>query len=427
MGRERHACKYHPDLNVARRCYQCRAYICNDCIIKHDHHLFCSNGCVFRYQLQKYLPKLRINRENLIMALLLLAVQVVFFFLLDSRLERVELIENYTTGPPAVLAPDSFFVHDSGYNVTGHYAAVFGNAPAGSIVGLWRDGRFIASQVSGRKGYRFENQSLRIGKNGFMLWSLLDDGSSQLVDSFTIRFQSRQIARSLRPVDRVPTDQKIVALTFDAGSIRFGATEILHILRTKEVRCTFFLTGQFMRRFPDLVDEIATDDHEVGNHTWSHPHLTNYANGRDPSTLTGVTQKTLAAQLARADSMYESISGRCMEPFWRAPFGELNNEILRWAALEGYRHIGWSPGCDTWDWVADPESELYRTGPQILEKLLEKADSGKLNGAVVLMHLGSDRKDDFPFMMLPKLIDELHERGYRIVTISQLLQLNVTT
>ena len=78
---------------------------------------------------------------------------------------------------------------------------------------------------------------------------------------------------------------------------------------------------------------------------------------------------------------------------------------------------------DTMDWVADKSSEVYHTADEIAAKLLKKAHSngGEFNGAVILMHLGTNRQDDFPHKKLPDIIEGLEAEGYRLCTVTELM------
>ena len=82
--------------------------------------------------------------------------------------------------------------------------------------------------------------------------------------------------------------------------------------------------------------------------------------------------------------------GKGMAPLWRAPFGEHNAEIRRWAAEQGYWHVGWTggrSGLDGLDWITDPRARGYQPAERLLARLVQHAE----NGGIVLLHLGSDR------------------------------------
>jgi peptidoglycan/xylan/chitin deacetylase (PgdA/CDA1 family) len=191
-----------------------------------------------------------------------------------------------------------------------------------------------------------------------------------------------------------------------------------------------FLTGQFIRVHPDWVRRIVADGHEVGNHLDTHPHLTTYQTNHRQQTLPGVTREFLIGELRRAEESFRSLAGKPMAPFWRAPFGEHNGEIRAWAAEAGYRHVSWTRGAgtaedlDTRDWVADRSSRIYRSREEIAALLLafgNRQPEG-LNGGIVLMHLGTHRRTDRPHESLPEILKALQEQGYRLVTVSELLQ-----
>jgi peptidoglycan/xylan/chitin deacetylase (PgdA/CDA1 family) len=220
-------------------------------------------------------------------------------------------------------------------------------------------------------------------------------------------------------LSRGPRDRREVLLSFDAGSSDRGAREILAALRDKGIQTTIFLTGDFIRRNPDLTRRIAGDGHEVGNHTDTHPHLTTYARDGRQATRPGVDRWFLVAELGRTARAYEETTGQKMAPLWRAPFGEHNEEIRRWAAEAGYWHVGWTggrAGLDGLDWVSDPRSKAYRTSDRVVESLVERAE----NGGIILLHLGSDR-DDPVALRIPKLIEGLSSRGFHFARASEFL------
>jgi len=211
-----------------------------------------------------------------------------------------------------------------------------------------------------------------------------------------------------------------IVLSFDAGSTDRGAAEILDALRGRGIRTTVFLTGQFIRRYPELARQIASDGHEVGNHTFDHPHLTTYAVDGRQRTRPGVTEELLRRELEQTAALYREVTGRDMAPLWRAPFGEENGEILGWAESLGYRHVSWTHGggrnMDSLDWVSDPESPRYRTSDRVISRILASARPGN----IILMHLGSER-DDPVADHLPRLLDTLSSEGYRFSTASELI------
>jgi len=218
-----------------------------------------------------------------------------------------------------------------------------------------------------------------------------------------------------------------VALTFDGGSDAGDTSHVLAVLSESGAPATFFLTGDFIRRNPDLVRRIAAAGHEVGNHTWSHPHLTAWERTGRHDTLEGVDRELVQRELSATARAYEQVTGRSMAPLWRAPYGEVNADLLRWAATAGWRHIGWSRDergdrrtLDSLDWVADRGSRNFLTSTQIIARLLAYDAAGfGLSGGIVLMHLCT-RSVDPGVGRLGELIDALRSRGYGLVTVGEM-------
>jgi peptidoglycan/xylan/chitin deacetylase (PgdA/CDA1 family) len=219
---------------------------------------------------------------------------------------------------------------------------------------------------------------------------------------------------------RGPSDRREVLVSFDAGSSDRGATEILDALAKRNLHTTIFVTGEFVRRYPALARRITADGHEVGNHTDTHPHLTTYAKDGRQTTRLGVDRAFVAGELARTARLYRDATGRTMAPLWRAPFGEHNAEIRRWAAEQGYWHVGWTggrSGLDGMDWIVDPKARGYRPAERLLSRLVQHAE----NGGIVLLHLGSDREEPVS-SRIDVLLDGLAGRGFRLARASEFLE-----
>jgi len=205
-----------------------------------------------------------------------------------------------------------------------------------------------------------------------------------------------------------------VCITFDGGSSNEVALDVLDALKERGILTTFFLTGAFIQKYPDLVRRMDREGHEIGNHTMDHPH---FAPGmkRDPRW----TKERFQQQLLAADAALLRLTGHPMDPYWRAPYGEHTAELRRWAEELGYRHVGWSEGADTLDWATVKERKLYRTGNAILDRLHDRMERQDGDGLIVLMHLGSGRPEsDRPAKVLGPFLDQALEEGWNFVNIS---------
>lgn len=217
---------------------------------------------------------------------------------------------------------------------------------------------------------------------------------------------------------RGPQGQQRMCITFDGGSTAEVASEVLDVLKARNIQTTFFVTGQFIRKFPEIVRRMHFEDHEIGNHTMNHPHFA--PNGvRDPR----LTRERFQRELLDADEELLRLLGRHMDPFWRAPYGEQTLELRKWAEEVGYRHVGWSEGADTLDWATAKERKLYRSGNAILDRLYQRMHKSDGDGLIVLMHLGSARPEaDRPARVLGPFLDRAQQEGWRFVKISEYLR-----
>ncbi len=264
-----------------------------------------------------------------------------------------------------------------------------------------------------------------------MVQLMTPDGERTALEQISLKYNIPSFGFLSRPFNRGRADQKVIALTFDGGSENNVSEEILDYLQALNIRCTFFLTGEFVTRFPETVKRIVADGHEVANHTMHHPHLTTFGENGRHDTRPEINREVLQKELRNMALAFAKLTGKKVAPFWRAPYGEHNREIRAWAAELGYREVGWTVGSqngenmDTRDWVAKPTDPGYRTAAEIREMILNFARQKPhgANGGIILMHMASHRKGDFPHRQLPEIVAGLRELGYRFVTISELVNM----
>jgi peptidoglycan/xylan/chitin deacetylase (PgdA/CDA1 family) len=232
--------------------------------------------------------------------------------------------------------------------------------------------------------------------------------------------------------DNGTTQKRLLCLTFDGGDQANAAAEILDTLKSRNVKATMFLTGRFVKRYPDVVSRIISDGHEIGSHTFSHPHLTSFVQDHTQTVLPTVTEAYLRHELVETDSLFQSLFGARLAPLWRAPYGEYNRTICLWAQHAGFLHVGWRQGrtwklgLDSNDWTPDEETPGYHTPQEVFDKIVGLAQSPGtgINGGIILMHLNTARqqKDRQVHFILGKLIDTLASGGYRFVTVGEMLK-----
>ena len=228
---------------------------------------------------------------------------------------------------------------------------------------------------------------------------------------------------AIPPVLHLVTDAgRRIAVTFDGNASSNGTVELLDLLQELDLKITLFVTGGFVERYPKLVRQAVLAGHEVGNHTFSHPHLTTYADNRRHNLLPNVTKAWFHDQLKRTEAAFQKATGRPMAPLWRSPFGEENSTLRGWAMELGYLHVRWSSlkgaSLDARDWVADEHSSLYQDSRKMMDRLL---GFPHLEGGIVLMHLSTERSEP-PWTELPRFVRELKRREVEPVRVSDLLE-----
>jgi len=118
-----------------------------------------------------------------------------------------------------------------------------------------------------------------------------------------------------------------------------------------------------------------------------------------------LTDEEIGEELAAVEEVVMELTGESTKPYFRPPYGNRDDRVRRVAQENGYLTIMWT--YFVWDWVdAEPA-----------ESVLDYALEGACNGAIVVLHLGSWQIEQ----VLPETIEDLQARGYRLVTLSELL------
>lgn len=197
---------------------------------------------------------------------------------------------------------------------------------------------------------------------------------------------------------RGKTTQKLVSLTIDLGetATRPAVTEILDYTKQHHIPCAWFVTGWFIRKFPDLVERFAARGDEIGNHTDTHPHCTNVGKAR------------LERELRAVEDGLEKLDLRITTPaFFRPPFGEYDKSVVKTAASLGYTTVTWTATSTDYERNADSD--------HVAKVILKHT----VPGAVILTHAS-----DVSRKTIPKVAEELTARGYRFVSLRELAALN---
>ncbi|MBB6675515.1 delta-lactam-biosynthetic de-N-acetylase [Cohnella nanjingensis] len=190
------------------------------------------------------------------------------------------------------------------------------------------------------------------------------------------------------------TAKKELYLTFDNGYENGFTADILNLLKEKRVPAAFFVTGHYVQDQPELVKRMAGEGHIVGNHSWSHPDMTQLSAGQIKDELEKV-------RLAVA-----RVTGRQEMPFVRPPRGIFGDRMLGACRELGYTNVFWSVAYKDWD--VKQQKGMDFAYNSVMSQLHP--------GAVILLHsVSSDNA-----RALGKIIDAARQQGYEFKSLHQM-------
>lgn len=195
------------------------------------------------------------------------------------------------------------------------------------------------------------------------------------------------------PIYSVETEDKVVAITFDAA---WGASDtdiLLEILDEYDAPATFFICGYWVEKFPDSVVKFHEAGHDIANHGDTHAHVND------------LDLEQNIAEIAGAHEKVRKLLGIEMD-LYRPPYGEYNNTVIEAAENQNYFTIQWD--VDSLDWKKLGADHMFKT--VINHKNLQK-------GSILLFH------NDLPEtpIALRRILSELRNQGYGFVPVSELI------
>ena len=187
-----------------------------------------------------------------------------------------------------------------------------------------------------------------------------------------------------------------IAMTFDDGPSKTLTPKLLDILKERNMHVTFFVLGENVKPHPEILQRALAEGHEIGNHSWDHPGLSKKSDDE------------VKSQLNRTKEVIQAATGGKPVTLMRPPYGAITKDQRRWIHDDlGYTIILWD--VDPLDWK--------RPGPSIVEsRILE----GTRNGSIILSH------DIHPGTVeaMPDTFDKLLAKGFKFVTVSELIAMN---
>lgn len=200
----------------------------------------------------------------------------------------------------------------------------------------------------------------------------------------------------------VPTDSQVIALTFDDGPDPKYTPQIASLLKAYNAKATFFVVGSRVKQCPQVARQLVQEQHELANHTYSHP------------SIQGLSKQRLRDEIVRTQDTILKYTG--VQPLlFRPPGGYYSEKIVEVAKQAGFLVVMWSWHQDTRDW-SDPG----------VKKITDKVLKNARNGDIVLFHDYGGKRDQ-TVEALRQILPELQRRGYKFVTVSELMKLQDKT
>lgn len=198
------------------------------------------------------------------------------------------------------------------------------------------------------------------------------------------------------PIYCVNRDDNKISISFDAAWGGDKTLGILDLLDEYNIKTTFFLVDIWTQKYPELVKEIVTRGHEIGNHSTSHPQMSK------------LNETQIAKELnTQADNVLAIAGVRPV--LFRPPYGDYNNRVITIARVQGFVPIQWS--VDSLDWKNRGAQEIINRATKVK------------SGDIVLFHNDSQYILD----ALPAVLKYYAENGYSVVPISEILLTGETT
>ena len=195
----------------------------------------------------------------------------------------------------------------------------------------------------------------------------------------------------LVPIYRVKTDEKKVAISFDAAWGSDITPQLLKILEDNNVKTTFFLVKFWMDEYPEMTKRIAAAGHEIGNHSATHPNMGS------------LSKSEVIKEIKDTHDKIKELTGQTSTVF-RPPFGDYSNTLITTCNELGYHVIQWD--VDSLDWKDLSSSAIY-------DRVMKQVSPG----SIILFH----NNGKFTAEAVEPIIKELKSQGYKIVPISQLI------
>jgi peptidoglycan/xylan/chitin deacetylase (PgdA/CDA1 family) len=222
---------------------------------------------------------------------------------------------------------------------------------------------------------------------------------------------------------RGDVNAKKLALIFTGDEYGESTEPILETLKQRKIDAGFFVTGNFIRqsKLRSLLERAMAEGHYIGPHSDSHPLYSSWENREKSLVTEEFFRKDLLKNIA---DLRTTGAIRKRQPiYFIPPYEQFNRDQTRWCGKLGVTLFNFTPGSGSNRDYAREDDPHFVNSRRIYDDILsfEKKDPNGLNGYILLMHLGSGRKDPF-HTLLGLLCDELSRRRYRFERVDCLLK-----
>lgn len=193
------------------------------------------------------------------------------------------------------------------------------------------------------------------------------------------------------PVYCVETNEKKVAITFDAAWSAEDTDEIIEILKEYNAKATIFVLGTWVDANPEAVKKFHKNGHEIANHSDTH------------KLFSKASREEVIKEIEDCNKKIENVTGKKVK-LVRAPSGDYDNKSIEIAESMNMKMIQWS--VDSLDWKKLSVDEMY-------SRVVTKTE----NGSIILFHNGVENTPE----ALIKILEKLKNDGYEFVTVSELI------
>ena len=249
------------------------------------------------------------------------------------------------------------------------------------------------------------------------------DGTASL--TFPFSYYESQQTRNKTLVNggiiRGDSTQKQVCLVFTAAEWADGAETIIRTLKENRIKGGFFFTGEFYEKYGDIVKRLLSEGHYVGSHSYGH---LLYSSWENPDSML-VSQAEFEADIQKSYQLMADFGIEQKDaPYFIPPYEHYNERVSAWARQLDLSIINFTPGTGTnADYTIPSMGKSYRSSKELYNRLMNFEKNKGLNGHFLMIHFGThpERTDKF-YKLLPQIIRTLKHRGYRFVSVPDMMK-----